>query len=646
MLTLSLFFSVSAQFLSEINFQYKKFFLPPKTHLVSFENKDTTIKISLIIELPDYFINYYHKEILLIAHTQKFNFIVPNILYTEIDTDSSDFENAFTNFVNSIAKISFDNNTISDFITNYKKNYSQTTQSSKNLALALAFNFYGSIKPSELDAVTTPDLVYVYNNILASSNFYFFISSQHNFDTLTTNIILKNFSNINKNYPNSHRGNNYMINKNFLLKIVTTNDDRTFVNVIYNPSINQINPTNYYKKLILQQILIEKLNAIGTNYKTNFESQLFISPNFNYFQINFLLNDPVAYDIITLTKDATVKLAKNNFLFEEFEEAKKKLIDIFSKNKTFQIQCLTIFKTLSNNLPLDFFTNISQKISAINFSDCFTLPPLIDSNNLQIVIFSKYSNTLCDAINLAEDFKIEYFDQKLNKFKIIPKKFNASKIINDYLTHCRQPANYSSIFINFESQYSIDTTYKLIGSIFSQKNKIYIYQTNMILKTDTLLHSLKLATKNTFIDSNAIELKFLNKTEFWENLTTKTVFPELFYSRWQWTPSIVCDTALQKLNIYKIKVSTNTNLIIYDYYDYNKKTKIRSEILKPVGIKFDTLAIFEYYDFKPIAKNSDAVLPFKIVEKFPNYTVTTNISSIQINQRIPKKFSKIKIPNR
>ena len=133
-----------------------------------------------------------------------------------------------------------------------------------------------------------------------------------------------------------------------------------------------------------------------------------------------------------------------------------------------------------------------------------------------------------------------------------------------------------------------DTVYNLQGIIYKKSPYYYYYKTELVIGTDTLLHQLKVANDEVWLDSTSIGSVYYEEENFWAKVYQAYIFPELYYEKLNYTTEMICDTSLIKNNIFKIKVTTPYNVYFYDYYNINTKEKIKTEtvIIKNLSYNF------------------------------------------------------------
>ncbi|MBN2663204.1 MAG: insulinase family protein [Bacteroidales bacterium] len=297
--------------------------------------------------------------------------------------------------------------------------------------------------------------------------------------------------------------------------------------------------------------------------------------------------------------------------------------------------------TYKYKLQNNFFKNYIKNINAVSVQDAKNnITNVFFPDNINFFIQANYLSVVCDLYGLGEFIKIEFYDEFFNKYKIIPKGFNADFIINDYLNACKVNSKIKNLTILFNTEYQADTIYTVKGIIYKKYPSYYFYKTQLFVEQDSFLQQLQIANQQAWLDSSALGAEYYTQSdEFWAKIYQAYIFPELYYNKINLTTNIICDTNLLKKNIFKVKVSTQSNNVyFYDYYDVNNKQKLKTETILLNGIVEDTLLVVEYSNYQQISRSSELIMPFKIKQKIKNFEFTMQIDTIDDKSRIKKKL--------
>ena len=296
-------------------------------------------------------------------------------------------------------------------------------------------------------------------------------------------------------------------------------------------------------------------------------------------------------------------------------------------------------------LDTNFFRNYISKVKNITSLELSkSVKRIFKPNKSSVFVQGELNPLICQLHKLAKFYKVEFYDEYLYKHKIIQKGFDSQFVIDDYLNACNASSEIKNMTINFSVKYFTDTIYNAKGVIYKKTPDFYYYKNELIIDKDTLLQKLQIANKTKWVEKNGIESKIYdNKDIFWNSVYKTSIFPELFYTNLKYTHQIICDSVLIKKNIFKIKISTPNDFIIYDYYNLSSKEKIRTEKIKYQNGIADTLQIIEYFDYKQITNDSEVKMPFTLKEKIKDFNILVKLDKIDTKTKIKKNQFSIDI---
>ncbi len=403
-----------------------------------------------------------------------------------------------------------------------------------------------------------------------------------------------------------------------------------------------------YPYFLLSQPLMNK------NYRNNFNiSEAYVQKMFldytngiyqGFFKLKISMKN---YEFLGAVSQAEVEFRKlTQPSQKEFEAAKKNtLVNIkkhFSDGFLLNMWLFLIKKfNLSETYP-DYLMQKIQDISYYNFLRMYSNIFIPDTS--RIIIAGRENEALCQLYYLANEYKVSLFDGDLHKYSVIQKGFSAKKVIDDYINYVHADKNLRHIVIFFDAIYYFKNSRKsltLKGIILKRTPNYYRYKTVLIKNKDTLLHSLQITDGKNWIDSNALYSRKLSRKEFFAKVYKSYIFPELYYDTLGYEVRLKCDTVNLKRHIFKVMVSTPHNVVYYDYYDMNRKLKLRTEIatVDTIG-KEHFVEVIEYDDYKPLGKNLP-IMPFTIREITDDYNIILKIRNIDTEIHIPKYLFKI-----
>lgn len=628
--------------------QLKSVNLSPNFTVISVNSKiDTLIDYYIFIDFPVKLKKDFPAEFEYIAYIQGFETQSPDQFYLRLvsDTNAVDSTLKFVHtklFSPSFTPDNFDNFKEKALKKFENPNYNEEFDvQSKQIPYSQSSLFYFA-KKDDFEALNMSNVYYVYNTLLNSSNICLVAVGNTNFDTIITyakqDIIMP---------PTSEQLSEQEILKYEQSKKFSFITDN-------NVSLFNVKQTfEYYytdADFTAKSVLIELLNNKFIDFERQMElkcnSEILIRPNGGYLSYSFQTENASIFDITLQIADIFNNAIINEPSSEDLQSAVRSISQKFNnslKNPFYPAYYAYIIT--KNNLPKDFFsTYYSNLINVTSSAVLASAKEIIKPDSLFFLLRAPYFKNLCDFLELARFYQIEFFDNNYRKYKIIPLGFDASYIINDYITKCNAKADIQNLKIDFHADFKIDTTYKIIGQILKKAPKYYFYKTILIAQGDTLFHQLTVANAKFCIDSSAIGCKFYNdRNEFWQEIYRTSIFPEMYYNQFNYSTQILCDTTLLKKNIYKIKVTTPFNLFYVDYYDFNSKLKLKTEVIKPSGFYQDTLQIIEYKDYNNISKDSDIKLPYTIEQTSKDYSVIIKIDAIDDKTKIKMKNFNVKL---
>lgn len=398
---------------------------------------------------------------------------------------------------------------------------------------------------------------------------------------------------------------------------------------------------DFFIKTLLFQLfenkISNKLNSKIKNLILEYKPEPFANNLFLYFEAepkNLELN---TITIVTLMRDMLINIPSE----AEMNEAKKTVISNFN-NSLKNPYNIAQYAYLLNKYALsyDYFAAYANNIQNINPTQLAEVAKTIfKPDNASIFVQGQTNSLICQLHFLAKYFKVEFYDKYLYKYKIINKGFDSQYIIDDFIKTGNISKEIKNLTIKFSVQYLADTIYNSKGIIYKKYPDFYYYKNQLIINNDTLLQKLEIANKKHWLQQSAINyFLFKNEDDFWNTIYKTSIFPELFYDKLKYTHKIICDSALIKKNIFKIKVTTPDDFIIYNYYDLSTKEKTRTEKIKINNDNTDTLEVIEFFDYKKISDKSNIKIPFTIHEKTNGFKINIKIDAINDKTKLKKSL--------
>ncbi len=606
---------------------------------------DSLINYRFIIDFDPKIQSTYPGVVQIITRYYDFYLNGETQLFQNMVSDTNSIDTTFDFINKKISNLILDNQKIQKAIQLETKKHNMLAgslyehkQISKRFCLGKNSPF--SIYPDNDDfsMINNQTIILAMKEILQPSNFYIVTVGNIEHDT-AVKYANKNFSfwTNNSQIPPS----NYNFNKAQSSKINFKNSTSTrYISASY-PLKYFYTDDNFFSKQILLNIFNDKIKTDLNTNTNNVTFDILPNPTVSKFCILAEMKPGEVYNTTMQISNSLKDMLIYTPTTTQLNNAKSKIGKIFSasiKNPfTIANYAYTIYKY---NLPKNYFSNYIHNISNISISGIKnTAKELFFADNVTFVIQDNYTKSICDLYALAQFYKIEFYDKNFNKYKIIPQGFDASFVINDYLDACNADNIVKNLTIKFHTDYQADTIYTVKGIIYKKAPNLFFYKTMLYIDDDSLLQQLQIANNKTWLDSCALGTKYYtNSDEFWAKIYQAYIFPELYYDRLNYSTNILCDTVLQKQNIFKVKVTTPYNVYFYDYYNLNTKEKIKTETIIKKGIKEDTLLVVNYSNYKKISKTSDIKMPFTITEKIKDYEFTMQIDTINTKARLSKKL--------
>lgn len=620
-----------------------------KIKLITIDTKsDSIINLFVFIDFPPNITKYYPEEIDFIANLKYFKTQLPNLFYFRLISDTSAIDSVVAFAKQKLFSLTFETSNINTFIE--RKKFEMTNadqwQSTQYFCQSIAFdknNYTGLGKISNYQALNASNISLTYNSFLATCTITFVAIGKIDQDTIISTIerYFGEFTN-KQTIPDDPIA-QFNIANNKAISVINDYKYEMF-NILCKTDL-KMSDTNYFAKQIVYNYLIDQFNYIGSELKTAFKSYVYTNPEFNFFSFSYSFGSVPLFDAIINLNNIIINTKDYGLSQNEFDKQKKYLINNYLElSKNLEIPALYCFYTEKYQLPKNYFSNLYTKIHNVSLNSVNNIAQNINFDNIQFLLIYPYYKSICELLEIARFFRIDFYDTKLNKYKIIPQGFSALNVQKDYLDKCKANSQIENLTVEFKSFYDLDSGYVLWGTILKKKNQMYLFKSSLIAGKDTLFHQLKLLNNRYCIDSNAISCVHIeDKKVFWQDIQKNSFFPELFYAIEQYNAQILCDTSLLKENTYKIRVNTPYGYHFIDYYNYNTKLKQRTEIIMPKGIENDTLEIIEYSNFKNISKTSDVKFPFKVIQYFPKYTITSEIIRIDDRTKLRNKNFNVKI---
>ena len=427
-------------------------------------------------------------------------------------------------------------------------------------------------------------------------------------------------------------------------EVIFINKDtlETYISVTY-PLKYNIPNGDFITSRVIHSILKKNIN-INLPVQNN-ETRLCYDPFIGFFSVTTKQNDYLAENTVNGIMQQITSLTSSMINPTTLQQAKSEAQVEFKnsfKNPYNIIQYVyNIDKYL---LPKNYYTNYLQKLNNITPTNIQqTAKNYLKPNASSIIIIGKEAELYCQLVSLSQNYNVKFHDSLFHKFQVYPKEFGSQSIINNYLYLCQAKNNIPDIAIYFEAEYLIDTmSYNLKGTIYKKYPSYYYYETKLFLETDTLFHHIQVCDGEKWMDSTIVGGKiFSEQEEVYQRIYKAYLFPELFFDELNFEHEYICDTALYRQGVHKIKITTPYNVSYYDYYSLEDRRKIRTEKIEQQNNNLVVTETYEYSDYNEIDATTKIQLPYLIIQNYNSITIKMKIIDVDTKINLKKKLFKI-----
>ncbi len=244
----------------------------------------------------------------------------------------------------------------------------------------------------------------------------------------------------------------------------------------------------------------------------------------------------------------------------------------------------------------------------------------------------------CDLLSLSSKYQINFTDDKIYRYRVLKKGFNARTVIDRYVNfvlYSRAPRRF---FYVFDGSFFTDSVFLNIrGYVAKNEAGLYRFQTYFVTDSGNVFHSLILYDGKQWIDSSYYGSSVIDASHAQVAQMQRYILSEMYFDRLGYKARIICDPDLLVQNIYKIKVEAGDSVYFYSYYDMATREKTKSIVYSSAGWEES----FYYYDYQRIKQGRYYLkIPMVIVEQTPQYTLTLRLKEVNFGHIRKKVFSK------
>ena len=401
---------------------------------------------------------------------------------------------------------------------------------------------------------------------------------------------------------------------------------------------------DFWTKKILFQIFKNSTIQKLPNAKT---LEVFANPlrHGAYVSINASYTPDEIYDEIVQSVELFRDLALYEVDTEILNNAKIKIIDNFKKSLKDPFKIAEYAYILATDgLTDNYFTNAENRINSVNSQNLKAVAKnILHPDNLSITVSDSYRKMICKMYSLANQYSVYFYDTKMYKYKIIPQGFGCNYIFNTFLQNCGITNKLKYLHLTYNITYYADTIYLGRAEEFFKNPDKFYYISHIYLPNDTLLQIKQIFNTDKYYQKDAMgEYRSDSLPIFAPLLWGRYLFIENYYDKIGYEYEFICDTNLIQKNIFKVKISTPYGLYFYDYYNFDRKEKDRTEIVRLKNDKLDTVSTIFYTNYRKISRTSNVKLPYTIQEHRKGLSIDMSLENVAINKKIKK--SKFIIP--
>lgn len=398
---------------------------------------------------------------------------------------------------------------------------------------------------------------------------------------------------------------------------------------------------DYWQKAVVFDVLKQRLKKDLSPYVSDIKVETPTLPYGSYFKISAKYDKTKLYDAIfqiSLTMSEFVSKPPTDYETQLAREFLRKEFDKTLKNP-YQI---AEYITILHNYKLDnsYFFNVKWILNRISSGDAKRIvDEYIKEKKWAIVISGTKNDLICQLYKLASIYGVDFYDNQLHKYKIISKGFDCNYIFNAYLKSCGITNKLSNVSIKYTMKYFLDTVYTGDAVEYFKKPGYFYFKSRFFIDNDTVLQIKQIFDTHTFYQADALgEHSTTDDSAFFNLIWGNYMFQEKYYDDFNYHYEFVCDTALLKRNTFKIKVTTPYNVYFYNYYNFDRKEKDKTEILSLKNGKQDTLSIIYYTNYRYVDKNSKIKLPYTIEELRKGLSIDMTLKDADFKKKIPKSI--------
>ncbi len=243
----------------------------------------------------------------------------------------------------------------------------------------------------------------------------------------------------------------------------------------------------------------------------------------------------------------------------------------------------------------------------------------------------------CDLLSLSSQYQINFTDDKIYRYRVLKKGFNANTIIDRYVNFVLFSRVPRRFFYVFEGSFFTDSVFLNIrGYVAKNEAGLYRFQTYLVTDSGNVFHSLILYDGKQWIDSSYYGSSVIDASLAQITQMQRYILSEMYFDRLGYKARIICEPELLVQNIYKIKIEASDSVYFYSYYDMATREKTQTIVYTSTGWKES----FYYYNYQRIKKGRYYLkVPMVIVEQTPQYTFTLRLKDISFGHIRKKVFS-------
>jgi zinc protease len=409
---------------------------------------------------------------------------------------------------------------------------------------------------------------------------------------------------------------------------------------ITNPFSANFTETDATKINIVDEVLHDSIRQHPEikGHRSSFTADYITGWYSSIFQTDRNINETVDL-MLSILKNIKTSLVKNDVL-KDFEKYQADDIGKILAEPEFVTELA--WSILNNNLPKNYYSSYKNEIS---MDELISLAAKILKPETPVIVISGNKKKLFKGlIMLASKADIEFIHlSDLKTYKTIPKGFNAQNVINNYIAVIggqKQITKLTDLSIKIRGNYLIDSIkYPIEWKIYhKQKNNYYFRQSLMMKDSVRFFIRQQVYDGEKGSDSSKIDYNVLQGKELQELKIKSQLIPELAYEELGAKTEIFSIDTLNKIDVFKIKVTFPFDIEQFDYYSLDDSLKLKSERSEKTDKGIIIKETIEYSKYQSISPRIGLKIPYQKIVYNTGASIAMIINSIDAETKLRKEI--------